>query len=105
MKTDKQSGGFFGLGKKSLYKNAGVFPLDDFEQLESGGGISVSSELLDDSSPCPYCGNKIWGVCTCGKTHCAPEIKQGTVTLTCPWCSRTAIYGLNNGIKIGGGSG
>ncbi|MDR1962712.1 MAG: VWA domain-containing protein [Planctomycetaceae bacterium] len=103
-KSGEKGVGFLGLGKKELYKGAGAFPLDDFEQLEKGGGISVSAELLDTPDPCPYCSNKMWAMCVCGKTHCSPEIKSGTITLTCPWCNQTATYGFGS-FSVGGGGG
>ncbi|MDR1140194.1 MAG: VWA domain-containing protein [Planctomycetaceae bacterium] len=106
VKSEQQSGGFFGLGKKDLYKGAGTFPLDDFEKLGSGGGVSVSADLLDAPNPCPYCRNEMWALCVCGKTHCAPEIKNAReiITLTCPWCNTTSSYGLSN-FSVGGGGG
>ncbi|MDR2346245.1 MAG: VWA domain-containing protein [Planctomycetaceae bacterium] len=106
-KSGQQTGGFFGLGKKNKYTKAGVFPLDDFEQLSSSGGISISTELLDSTNPCPYCGNESWALCSCGKTHCSPEIKDAkkSLTLTCPWCNTTSDYGIVDSFSVGGGSG
>ncbi|MDR0611521.1 MAG: VWA domain-containing protein [Planctomycetaceae bacterium] len=106
MKSGQQAAGFLGLGKKDLYQGAGAFPLDDFEQLGSGGGVSVSSDLLDVPNPCPYCSNETWALCSCGKTHCAPKIKNANdiITLTCPWCNQTATYGLSS-FSVGGGGG
>jgi uncharacterized protein YegL len=98
-------GGFLGIGKKDAYTGDGVFPLDDFEELGKGGGVTVDAGLLENSNPCPYCGNKLWGMCGCGKTHCCPDIPQGqTVTLTCPWCHQSATYGYSS-FSVGGGGG
>ncbi|MDR1486118.1 MAG: VWA domain-containing protein [Planctomycetaceae bacterium] len=103
MKSGQQSG-FLGFGKKDTYKGAGAFPLDDFEQLSSGGGVSVSANLLDAPDPCPYCGNGLWAMCSCGKTHCCPIDFGSSVTLTCPWCDKTSTYGLGS-FNVGGGGG
>ncbi|MCL2742441.1 MAG: VWA domain-containing protein [Planctomycetaceae bacterium] len=104
LKSGSRSGGFFG-GKKDAYIGDGAFALDDFEELGKGGGVTVNTGLLENPNPCPHCGNKIWGMCECGKTHCCPDVPQGgTITLTCPWCGKTATYGYSS-FSVGGGGG
>ncbi|MDR3109028.1 MAG: VWA domain-containing protein [Planctomycetaceae bacterium] len=104
-KSGSKTGGFLGLGGKEVYKGAGTFPLDDFEQPGADGGISVSTDVLGEGNPCPYCGNEGWAMCSCGKTHCTPAVKQGqTITLTCPWCNTTDTYASSN-FSVGGGGG
>ena len=84
--------GFLG-NSKTVYQAVAAHPLEDFE-FEEGSqekGLQVSAEQLQDFQPCPYCGNKLWAMCTKGHVHCCPEY-QGTVTLTCPWCNTTDTY-------------
>ena len=80
-----------------------AFPLDDFEQITEGGGVTVSTSQLHGNVPCPYCGDQLWAMCSCGKVHCCP-IYQGSVVLTCPWCGITDTYGAGS-FDLGGGGG
>ena len=104
-RSEEKSGSFFGLGGKSIYNVVGAFPLDDFEQISQGAGISVSSSQLNGLAPCPYCANGIAAYCQCGKIHCCPDLVQKSVRLTCPWCGNMADYGNAGGVNIGGGAG
>ncbi len=102
--TEEKSGGFLGMGGKNIYKVVGSFPLDDFEQVSQGGGISIATSQLAGIAPCPYCGNGVAAHCRCGKLHCCPE--QGKIIkLTCPWCGNTGDYGNTGGFNVGGGAG
>jgi len=105
VRSDEQKGGFLGLGAKNVYKVAGSFPLDDFEQVSTGAGISVSTDQLDGNAPCPHCHDPWFAYCRCGKIHCCPELTRGTMELTCPWCGTRDMYGLSTGFNVGGGGG
>ena len=106
VRSDEQSGGFFGLGGKNVYKVVGTFPLEDFEQVAQGGGVSVSTKQLSEYAPCPHCNNPPWiAYCECGKVHCCPELSRGTIELTCPWCGKRTTYGASGGFEFGGGGG
>jgi uncharacterized protein YegL len=98
----KSSGGSR-LGAKDTYQTSGAFPLDEFEELNKGGGLSVDSSKLSATDPCPHCGNTLWAMCSCGKTHCCPSY-FGSVTLTCPWCGKAETYYASN-FSVGGGGG
>ena len=104
-RSDEKSGGFFGIGSSNIYKAAGAFPLDDFEQAAKGAGVTVSINQLDKIEPCPYCHNAMSAHCVCGKIHCCPELTRNTVELTCPWCGNRGTYGLSDGFSIGAGGG
>jgi uncharacterized protein YegL len=105
-KNGKKRTGFLGFGQKEIYQAAGAFPLDDFEEPESKNNISIAANLLTEPDACPYCGNKNWAMCSCGKTHCSPDSTdtKGKITLTCPWCNQTNIYEMAN-FNVGGGGG
>ena len=85
------------------YKVVGTFPLDDFEQIERGAGISISTNQLEGQAPCPYCGDPLWAMCNCQKVHCCPSY-HGSIDLTCPWCGKRDTYSECN-FSLGGGGG
>ncbi len=105
VRSEEKTGGFLGMGAKNVYNVAGSFPLDDFEQISAGAGVSVSTEQLADIAPCPHCNNAVAAHCQCGKIHCCPDLSRGTVDLTCPWCGNHGTYGLGGGFSVGGGGG
>lgn len=104
-KTETKSGGFFGMGQKPVYNVVGAFPLDDFEQISQGAGVSVSSNQLSGVAPCPYCQSDIMAHCECGKIHCAPDFTGRSISLICPWCGKKGEYGSSAGFNLGGGAG
>ncbi|MBM3993523.1 MAG: VWA domain-containing protein [Planctomycetes bacterium] len=103
-----RNGGFF-LVRYSLagtpYKCLGVHPLDDFdmEGVNDAKGPQIGSEQLGDPLPCPYCKNPLVGACSKGHFHCCPMITE-PISLTCPWCKVTDIYGYA-AFGIDGGAG
>jgi len=90
-------------GGGNTYHVAGAFPLDDFEQVTEGVGITVSTSQLDGTAPCPHCRDPLWAMCTCKRIHCCPHY-QGSVVLTCPWCGKRDTYSASN-FSLGGGGG
>jgi len=86
----------------SPYTAMASHPVADFE-LDEGSGMKISSNLLQGVTPCPYCGNADWAMCTCGRVHCYPD-NQGSITLTCPWCDDTDTYGPAS-FDVGSGAG
>jgi len=106
VRDNKKSGGFLGVGGQNLYKVVGAFPLDDFEHVAQGAGVSVSTSQLSEFAPCPHCKNPPWiAYCECGRVHCCPALTHGTIELTCPWCGTRTMYGMSGGFNVGGGGG
>lgn len=92
-------------GDSGQYQWVASQALDDFDfgPEKKGRGTAVSSEALLGPAPCPCCGNKWWGTCAAGHLHCYPETQEA-LTLTCPWCRRTAQY-ASGAFRLGSGSG
>lgn len=101
-KSIVESRGFFGTAKP-VYKGIASHPVEAFEETEGVGGLKVAADLLQDPTPCPYCQNPLWAMCSCGRVHCCPHYKN-TVTLTCPWCGTTDRYGASS-FDVGRGRG
>lgn len=82
-----------GSGKSAKYKGVAAHPLEDFDFGEKGEipTLGVSNQALENPTPCPYCGNPGWAMCSSGHVLCCPPV-EGTLNLTCPWCSKTEQY-------------
>ncbi len=96
-------------GGMHAFQGIGSYALDSFDigTEHIASPLKVSTELLFDSKPCPYCGNKLYAICKCGGIHCCPESKKEvTLSLTCPWCNQTDTYGFSSGgLDISRGAG
>lgn len=95
---EERKRGLFGFGKDASYNGVASHKVRDFDFSSTGseGGLTISAEQLENPPACPYCANSIWGKCTCGRTHCAPSDFEGSIELTCPWCSQTDTYGVSS---------
>lgn len=76
------------------YRFDGSYPVDESYFELSGCGeseLTVStSEICGDVPPCPYCGNRDFGQCSCGKCHCLHSTNAREVK--CPWCGSVNDY-------------
>ena len=99
--------GLFGLRRGTAYVGVTSHPVTDFDLSSTGGesDLKISVDQLDLPPACPYCANSDYGICACGRIHCFPGNLEGTIELTCSWCSQTNTYGLVSGLDIGRGRG
>lgn len=88
------------------YKAIASHLVADFDDsaAKDSASFRVSTDQLEGSPPCPRCRSPFWAMCGCGRVHCCPELKAGSVTLTCPWCGQTGDYGLQ-AFEVGRGFG
>jgi uncharacterized protein YegL len=95
-----------GAGASAPYEAVASHPVTAFEEDPSGApsGLSISTDRLEGSSPCPGCANPFWAMCSCGRVHCCPALDEDSVTLTCPWCRKTGDYSEYD-FDVGRGSG
>lgn len=57
-------------------------------------GQAINSSDLIGQPSCPHCQARFgMAVCACGGIHCV----AGEGTWTCPWCAKTASYGISEG--------
>lgn len=66
-------------------------PLPDFdlEGSKENLRLTVSSDALVASKPCPHCGNECWARCgACDQIFCL----SGAGTHQCPWCRKAGNY-------------
>jgi uncharacterized protein YegL len=101
-KSETTKAGFFG-GERTIFKFKAAHALDDFDMETGGKGqqLSVGSDLLDSEAPCPYCSNRGWGMCSCGRVLC---MNPRGGRYTCPWCGTTGDYAPTS-FDVGRGAG
>lgn len=64
--------------------------------------ISGYIEPAEEYPGCPYCGNKYFMICDCGKLNC--NIINSNATATCNWCGFTGmISGYDGSGFVAGG--
>jgi uncharacterized protein YegL len=86
----EQKRGLMG-GGRTFYKVEMIHPIEEFDMEPDGEGrsLSVSTELLEGETPCPYCSNRGWGMCGCKGVLCMSP-RGGRYT--CPWCHETGNF-------------
>lgn len=95
-----------GVLRGASYRPVAAHKVEQFDfSGTKGDQKSLQASQISAPVPCPYCGNEIWGMCSCGHIHCCPKIKSGAVELTCPWCGKTQQYGYGGNFGVGGGRG
>ncbi len=94
-----------GNSNQPIYQAVAAHPLDNFEFTtgETTPELRVSTSQLLGFQPCPYCGNKQWGMCANGHIHCCPEY-ENPINITCPWCNVTDVYSPQS-FDVGSGVG
>lgn len=96
--------GLFGLGKGTSYMGVASHAVDNFDFSSTESELKISVEQLELPPECPYCNNSLWGMCACGRIHCAPGNFEGPIELTCSWCNQTNTYGAGT-FDVGRGRG
>jgi hypothetical protein len=68
--------------------------------------ISGSFNAAPEYPGCPYCGEKGFACCHCGKLNCQSGLKNnggGIWTLTCNWCGAEDVYTFINKVDVSAG--
>jgi len=104
-KQPAEKKGIFG-GGKAIYKGVAAHVVEDFDldPKAKDPRQNVSTEFLEAPPHCPCCQHEMLAMCRCGSVHCCPRVAQ-PVTLTCPWCRSTSIYGNVGAFDVGRGAG
>ena len=80
-----------------------AFPIDEQKAKHEGfeaNKVSGSMNAVDDYPGCPYCGQKNFVHCICGKISCWGDESN---IFTCPWCGQTGEVQIAENFDVKGG--
>jgi hypothetical protein len=105
----QKNGKLFGIRieeRKGDWVRTWAFKLDETRaKHEKFDANKVSGSMDEDPGfpGCPYCGNRRFFVCTCGKLNCHPG-ERGEDKGDCRWCGQTVDLRTAERFNVSGGN-